>query len=484
MEIVESHVEGEDTNVSVPRGGPIYVSDFISPLTGVSDFRASVVEHLQNLRAEVCSHMSHACEEDISVDELKIFSDEEFVSEAFKQVFEGGTDAENVLPIAVEVPNERNLSNACLENLEKAIVPLDGSSLGSDSNGKLNTCNSRKTKKRRRKVNKNNCAVEDNYIAKVEQLVKVKQKQDEDKAAVRLHSFNGGSKINSSPEKLEGTKFLKSTSSEVKLPSVWIPLSNAKQVKSLNIQEHIPVSYPEVVLSVEVYHNRRTFAKIQEFLVLGRQNLTELRDSIYCLTDEIMRRAGQYDPSGYFLIENVFCNDLRDPTAIDYSEPIFDWLTNSKDEALAKWGCIVTGELQEKQKGILGEPRVSQLPSFKSVDMQKTRFCDLRFRLGAGYLYCHQGDCKHMIVIRDMRLIHPEDVNNQAAYPIATFQQKSRFRKCSVCKIFRAKKVTVNDKWARENPCYFCENCYFLLHYSEDGSLLYNEFSVYDYFHD
>lgn len=94
-----------------------------------------------------------------------------------------------------------------------------------------------------------------------------------------------------------------------------------------------------------------------------------------------------------------------------------------------------------------------------------------------------QGDCKHTMVIRDMRLIHPEDVNNRAAYPIIIFQLKPRVQKCHVCKISRATKVTVDDKWARENPCYFCDYCFSLLH-SSDESPLYAQFSVYDYVHD
>lgn len=41
----------------------------------------------------------------------------------------------------------------------------------------------------------------------------------------------------------------------------------------------------------------------QEFLVLGSQILSDLRDNIYCLTDKLMQTAGEHDPSGYFLIE-------------------------------------------------------------------------------------------------------------------------------------------------------------------------------------
>lgn len=45
------------------------------------------------------------------------------------------------------------------------------------------------------------------------------------------------------------------------------------------------------------------FVQIQEFLVLGSQKLTELKDKIHCVTDQVMEKAGKYDPSGYFLIE-------------------------------------------------------------------------------------------------------------------------------------------------------------------------------------
>jgi snRNA-activating protein complex subunit 3 len=93
-----------------------------------------------------------------------------------------------------------------------------------------------------------------------------------------------------------------------------------------------------------------------------------------------------------------------------------------------------------------------------------------------------QGNCKHMIVIRDMRLVHQDDTQNQADYPLLTFQLQRRLQKCSVCQIYPATKIssTVDDKWALNNPCYFCIKCYYLLHYKEDGSLLYHH-TVYDY---
>ncbi|XP_042982400.1 snRNA-activating protein complex subunit isoform X2 [Carya illinoinensis] len=477
-------VEEDDGILSIPRGGPIYAPNLVSPLSSVPHFEASLLLQLQNLEAELGgSDSSQPCDEDISVDELKILSEEELVDMAMKVAFQGEENHENSSQPSEEQSaaagkkdahsRSRN-KHACSESFSGEEKLLSSFEIQSDSPS-LTGCiqNSHSRKRKRSKVN--NHAIEDSYTAKVEQLVKIKQKQDEDKAAARLHSFNGGCKINESAiilsERTERMKSLRFT-------------SYAMKVKSPSIGEHSAVPYPEVVLCVEVYHSSRKWVKTQEFLVLGHQTLTELRDKIYCSTDQVMLKAGQHDPSGYFLVEDVFFNDLRDPSAIDYSEPIFDWLRNSKDEALKKWESITTGELQQKQKAIVGDVTGLQLPQFKAVDMHTTRFCDIRFRLGAGYLYCHQGDCKHSIVIRDMRLIHPEDVHNRGGYPIVLFQIKSRVQKCDVCKIYRATKVTVDDKWAQKNPCYFCKDCYFLLHYGKDESLLYNDFSVYDYQHD
>jgi snRNA-activating protein complex subunit 3 len=89
-------------------------------------------------------------------------------------------------------------------------------------------------------------------------------------------------------------------------------------------------------------------------------------------------------------LQDVFYTDLRDPSATDLTKPILDWLRNSKEEAQKKWEYIINGELQHKQKAVVGEASVSHLPRFASVEMHKIYFCDLSFRLGAGYLYCHQ----------------------------------------------------------------------------------------------
>ncbi|WJX27289.1 hypothetical protein P8452_16126 [Trifolium repens] len=413
---------------TIPRGGPIFLSNMSSPITRVSLFQDSLLSQLQVLEAELPQDSSSSVDDDdddLSVDDLKVFTEEELMDMALKQVF-------------FNQPNNNNAE-----------------------------CH--KKHFRRRKTRGTN-----NPILNVKEVVRIKQKQDEDKAEVRLHSFDPVCSTNESANNSIRTGRMTSLRST----------SSATKINTMGLQEHIPVQYPEVVLSVEIYHNFRRRLKTQELLVLGRQTLTELRDKINCSTDQVMQKAGQHDPSGYFLIEDVFYTDLRDPSATDLTKPILDWLRNSKEEAQKKWEYIINGELQHKQKAVVGEASVSHLPRFASVEMHKIYFCDLSFRLGAGYLYCHQGGCTHTLVIRDMRLIHADDVHNRAVYPIVTFQLKVRFQKCSVCKIFRATKVTVDDKWTPENPCYFCDECFSLLHLAEDGSPLYTDFIEYDYNHD
>ncbi|XP_059301444.1 snRNA-activating protein complex subunit isoform X1 [Lycium ferocissimum] len=607
----------DENYVSVPRGGPIYISDMVGPLTRVADFEISIFHELERLKAELSSDSLEMFDAEISVEELKIISEEELVAQAFEEAFKddelakdssqtltehlgtsrtdnGKSDTElasferserevdsstihdpsnHVLPgtcndkdsdksksykrkrgknVHQKNAVEREVDSSTKHDPSNQVPPGACNNIGSDKSksnkrkrgknaverevdsstkhdssnhvppGACNNKGSDKSKSNKRKQGKNvhqknaverevdsstihdpsnhvppgacnnrgsdkgksnkrkrgkkhhKNAVDDHYIPKVEQLAKVKEKQEEEKAAARLHSFNGSCSSSHSASK--------SSSRDARMTSLK-SVSLGTKVRAANTCEHIPVQFPEVILCVEIYHYKRTWTKTQEFLVLGRQFLTEMRDRIYCITDEIMKKTDKNDPSGYFLVEDVFCNDFRDPSATDYSKPILDWLQESKSEALEKWESIASGELPQKQKALFGSKMGPQLPHFKAIEMQKIRFCDLRFRLGAGYLYCHQGDCKHQVVIRDMRLIHPEDVQNRAAYPLITYQPKLRFQKCSVCKIYRAVKVTVDDKWAAENPCYFCDLCYYMLHYVE-GTLLYDDFSVFEYLHE
>lgn len=44
-------------------------------------------------------------------------------------------------------------------------------------------------------------------------------------------------------------------------------------------------------------------------------------------------------------------------------------------------------------------------PPFSQAKMEDTRFVDLKVKVGFPYLYCHQGDCEHLVIITDIRSV-------------------------------------------------------------------------------
>eukprot|EP00300_Choanocystis_sp_HF-7_P016796 c19535_g1_i5.p1 GENE.c19535_g1_i5~~c19535_g1_i5.p1 ORF type:complete len:223 (+),score=53.70 c19535_g1_i5:384-1052(+) len=204
----------------------------------------------------------------------------------------------------------------------------------------------------------------------------------------------------------------------------------------------------EVLLSVS-FHTFDKNTKTQEFLVLGSQSLTCLRDRFYCLEDHIL--CGTEMPSGYFLIENTFFVDTRNEKAIDYSKEIVSNLAE---------------------------------PKFHTCAMQDTVFLDLELVLGRPYIYCHQGNHEHIITFNEVRFANSSDEVRLSKYPMHVFQAKLRSQKCRVCDIHAAKFVCYDDKLTTESPFLFCETCYHSLHYDEFGDLLYDDFKVFPYYHE
>ena len=60
----------------------------------------------------------------------------------------------------------------------------------------------------------------------------------------------------------------------------------------------------------------------QEFVVAGRQRLTELRDALACPADVNLRALNLAVPSAALYIEGTFYTDRRDPASLDYAAPI------------------------------------------------------------------------------------------------------------------------------------------------------------------
>ncbi|KAI3760905.1 hypothetical protein L1987_51307 [Smallanthus sonchifolius] len=395
----------EDVYVSVPHGGPVYVSDMVGPLTSVSEFRSCLEDELKDLRKELCLDLIEQDRHEIAVDELKILSEEDLVDIAFQASLKGDNLTRDSSLSSEECSDGRTVDAdpACSVKLgrDEDYVPSNNLPKRSKRIGNKLKMNRNVTKKRSKrtgnkpKMNRNvtkkskrmtqkDTTDEEDYMVEVEKVAEIKQKQEEDKSAARLHSFSGVSGLVAC--------VLPSLEKKEQMLSFNFTNSSTQKVKSSFTREHIPLHGSDILLCIEVYYINRhsTWVKTQEIMVLGQQLLTELRDKLYCLTDEIMKLDAKHDPSGYFLIEDIFYNDSREANARDYSKPILDWLTESKKTALEKWELIISGELQQKQKIFLGSGSGPKLPQLRARPMQATRFCDLHFRLGAGYLYCHQ----------------------------------------------------------------------------------------------
>ncbi|KAK2172108.1 hypothetical protein NP493_993g00036 [Ridgeia piscesae] len=135
---------------------------------------------------------------------------------------------------------------------------------------------------------------------------------------------------------------------------------------------------------------------------------------------------------------------MRHPNCRDYSRQIIDWS-------------------REPSRGV---------GPFTSKLMETTTFNDLQVRLGHPYLYLHQGDCEHLIIFSDIRLLHPEDCQDLTRYPLLIGERAERQYRCRVCQTFTARWVTHESPLTPEDPCFFCDTCYRSLHYAPNGDSL------------
>ncbi|KAJ2493881.1 hypothetical protein IWW37_000267 [Coemansia sp. RSA 2050] len=226
-------------------------------------------------------------------------------------------------------------------------------------------------------------------------------------------------------------------------------------------EEHVPNSTPvaddEVILSVCFYNTRSSNAKMEEYLVLGSQSLTVLRDAFYCISDFLISHRDEVTEnskekktsSSYFFIEKTFYNDMRSPTATDYSRVITEWASDP--------------ERQEKNPKLRG---------LQSRLMDGARFLDLSIRLKQPYIFMHQGDCEHVLMFTDLRLLGPKDDQFVESYPKQIFRTRHMRHKCRMCSAYPAQFVTKNDFHSGMSPCYFCEKCYTPFHFGVNDEKL------------
>ncbi|KAM9769912.1 snRNA-activating protein complex subunit 3 [Menidia menidia] len=224
----------------------------------------------------------------------------------------------------------------------------------------------------------------------------------------------------------------------------------------------------EVILSINIYYPSifEKFYYIRPHVTLlmtGSHKLTELRDAICCVSD--LQVCGEFSrtpdmapdfiskdhfKSAFFFFEGVFYNDMRFPECQDISTTTIEWAKSRN------------------------------FPTYSQAKMEDVCFKDLTVKVGFPYLYCHQGDCEHLIIITDVRLAHKSDCLDKKLYPLLTHKHRIVTQKCAVCHVFIARWYTTNDQFAPCDPCLFCDKCFRMLHYDADGNKL-GEFLAYPY---
>lgn len=219
----------------------------------------------------------------------------------------------------------------------------------------------------------------------------------------------------------------------------------------------------DLILNVTLYHSF-TGKKSQEFIVLGSQKLSALKDKVYCVSDHLEEKA---DTSSFFFINNTFYNDMRLPTSTDMSKQIIE----TQDKKLKR-------RLAEQDNA------PSENEFFKAQTMHETKFEDLEIVLGKPYLYRHQNSCDHLFIFNDVRLKDHSDLALEQLYPINVFQNRIKRKRCDGCFTYFAKIMCFNDKMQPQDPSYFCEKCYVNLHQDPQKKLKVKNFQVYLYIHE
>ncbi|XP_028661691.1 snRNA-activating protein complex subunit 3 [Erpetoichthys calabaricus] len=244
--------------------------------------------------------------------------------------------------------------------------------------------------------------------------------------------------------------------------------SHALGKKSTNPEDNIEEG--ELVLTVNIlypaiFQVRKRVKPHQTVMILGSQKLTQLRDAICCQSDYQITGEFSNTPdlapehiskdhfkSAFFYFDGVFYSDMRFPECRDLSKTIIDW-TKSNERGYEK---------------------------FQTARMENTTFCNLKIKVGYPYLYCHQGDCEHVVIFTDIRLAHRDDCRDKTMYPLLMRKHWVLSRKCFVCKMYIARWVTNQDSFAPADPCFFCDTCFRMLHYDKQGNKL-GEFLAFPY---
>lgn len=222
------------------------------------------------------------------------------------------------------------------------------------------------------------------------------------------------------------------------------------------------MSSNEMVLVVKIFEpfkymsGARKTPKIgQEIRLLGSHYLSVLRDNIRCYDAPLLDVSEdphrdvpvQNHDSSFIFVDDTFYNDGRNPENLDYSEVIRNWATKK-----------------------------SEFRPLHKDSMESTLLQDLHFKVGYPYVFQHFGNCEHLIMFTDVRLVTRKEVQQRLGFPMV-LNATSRQVYCFICGLNEAIFVIQGSTEHIQDPSQICEHCLLTLHY-KDGQKIGN-FSVY-----
>ncbi|XP_062134656.1 snRNA-activating protein complex subunit 3 [Drosophila sulfurigaster albostrigata] len=187
----------------------------------------------------------------------------------------------------------------------------------------------------------------------------------------------------------------------------------------------------------------------EEFLCLGSNYLSELRDKINCVCNgrRLVDISEQPDAElpvldtdpAYFFIYDTFYNDTRNPNNCDYSQTVLNWAKTAHG-------------LQQKQ--------------FQVASMEQTRFIDLTVSLGAPIQYLHHGACEHLFVFSQVEVLRPHTKYlDRSLYPLMRALNSFNRRACFLCGQRAYHFIVEQSTRQLYDPSYLCRSCFYSFHY-------------------
>lgn len=91
--------------------------------------------------------------------------------------------------------------------------------------------------------------------------------------------------------------------------------------------------------------------------------------------------------------------------------------------------------------------------------MENVTISSLKPRFGYPYLYMHQGNCEHLVVFHDSRLLDFNDCLHSQCYPHVLKLNRVGNKMCFLCSATYAKWICVDSDRLPQHKVFLCTTC-------------------------